>query len=93
MKAGRGECDYAEGVTPFKKDRCDNEDGSVLGDKCPVQFGYDIFKNYKSPKTQIDHIDGDPNNNVPENCQELCYYCHGIKSTLNGDQDSHKRKR
>ena len=33
----------------------------------------------------VDHIDGDHNNNNPENLQTLCPNCHSIKTVINGD--------
>lgn len=33
----------------------------------------------------VDHIDGDHENNAPENLQTLCSNCHNIKTIENGD--------
>lgn len=33
----------------------------------------------------VDHIDGNHENNAPENLQTLCSRCHSIKTVINGD--------
>ena len=33
----------------------------------------------------VDHMDGDHDNNHPENLQTLCKICHGIKTIVNSD--------
>ena len=70
-----------EGVVSFKTGFCSNQDGH-LGFECPMDYE-------KAPwavgLTQIDHIDGDLYNNVPENCDELCDTCHKQKGKLAGD--------
>lgn len=33
----------------------------------------------------VDHIDGNHENNDPENLQTLCSRCHSIKTVINGD--------
>ena len=33
----------------------------------------------------VDHIDGNPNNNDPKNLQTLCANCHRLKTYLNKD--------
>jgi hypothetical protein len=33
----------------------------------------------------VDHIDGDHENNEPDNCQTLCHLCHTIKTHINKD--------
>ena len=71
----------AEGVTAFKTGYCSNKDGR-LGFECPID--YDAAP-WAVGVTQIDHIDGDHLNNVPENCMELCDMCHKQKGKLAGD--------
>lgn len=70
-----------EGVTAFRTGKCKNQNGQ-LGFKCPMNYR-------KSPwavgLTQVDHIDGNYFNNVPENCMELCSACHTEKGRRNGD--------
>ena len=34
---------------------------------------------------QLDHIDGNHYNNVPDNIQTLCKNCHSYKTKINGD--------
>ena len=56
-----------------------NEDkisGCKVCDKDPSVF--DVFET----KHDIDHIDGDHNNNHPENLQRLCVSCHVKKTTI-----------
>lgn len=33
-----------------------------------------------TPATQVDHIDGDPENNAPANLASLCAPCHSLKT-------------
>ena len=40
--------------------------------------------------TEIDHIDGDPNNDLMDNLQALCKSCHSRKTAL--EQDRWKRR-
>jgi hypothetical protein len=59
------------------------------------------YKKYKSDKCNncgfiplhtcqldVDHIDGDHNNNSPDNLQTLCANCHRLKTYLNEDWKS-----
>lgn len=39
----------------------------------------------------VDHIDGDRNNNEPKNLQTLCANCHRLKTQLNGDSNGHRK--
>ena len=71
----------ADGVKPFKTGKCSNQDGHL---------GFTCGWNYKKAPwaiglTQIDHIDGNYLNNVPENADELCHLCHTEKGKQNGD--------
>lgn len=69
-----------EGVTFYKKNYCENKDG-ILGFKCPVD------PNWKFPNSVLhgDHIDGNHENNNPENLQTLCSICHHLKGLSSGD--------
>ena len=72
------------GVTPHKKDYCENRDGR-LGHKCTATImGY--------LQLDLDHIDGNHYNNVPENIQTLCKNCHSWKSHVNEDHLNFMRK-
>ena len=73
---------YAPGVTPFVKGICSNKDGH-LGFECWTDFDK-MPADFKG-RTQIDHKDGNPHNNVLENLDELCVSCHAYKGQLNGD--------
>jgi len=80
-RASYGKHPHKSGVTPFRTGICSNQDGR-LGFLCPVDYD-------KAPwaigKTETDHKDGDPLNNVPSNAQELCKICHSEKGRINGD--------
>lgn len=83
--AGRGKGTYAVGVTPIKKDYCENADGR-LGHICTTT----ILGTYMN---DLDHIDGDHYNNTEENIQTLCACCHRHKSKVSKDLDrTNKRK-
>lgn len=43
-----------------------------------------------SIQLDIDHIDGNPSNNNPENLQTLCANCHRLKTKLNNDWKKHE---
>jgi len=73
-------------VTIHKKRYCENHDGH-LGWVCPVSHdGWIGFEN----SLDLDHLDGNHYNNVPENVKTYCKLCHGRKSLINGDCDSNK---
>jgi hypothetical protein len=76
---------YAPGVTPIKKDYCENRDGR-LGFVCTTT----ILGSYMN---DLDHRDGDHYNNTEENIQTLCACCHRHKSKESKDLDrTNKRK-
>ena len=82
QKASYGKHSHALGVTPYKAGRCTNVD-SHLGFECVVDWS-------KVPAgakgmSEVDHIDGNPSNNSPDNLDELCVICHKIKGQRNGD--------
>lgn len=77
--AGRGLNDYAKGVTPIKKDFCENSDG---------RFGFKCFSKGKkmlSLMLDLDHINGNHHDNRPRNFQTLCKCCHAYKTKFYGD--------
>ena len=69
----------------YRKEYCENIDGR-LGFKCTTTI--------VNPYWQIDtdHINGDPNDNRPENLQTLCKCCHPIKTMQNKDYLTEGRK-
>jgi hypothetical protein len=46
------------------------------------------FKPVHISQLDVDHIDGNRNNNDPSNLQTLCANCHRLKTYLNGDSYS-----
>ena len=82
--AGMGRHPYKKDVTPFKQGKCSNEDGR-LGFICKAEI-------VDWCQTELDHIDGEKLNNVPENIQELCRNCHAVKTKANGDSRNNKTK-
>ena len=73
---------YAPGVVPFVIGICSNKD-KHLGFECWTNFKK-MPADFKG-RTQIDHKDGDPHNNVLENLDELCVSCHAYKGQRSGD--------
>ena len=94
-------------ITPFKnskhpsrqyrKDYCENID-SRLGYKCttspPPQELIEkyIESGYYEGWLDVDHIDGNPSNNDPENFQTLCKCCHNFKGAMEKDYSTPGRK-
>ncbi len=84
---------YKEGVTPVKRDYCENYLDNRFGEEfiCPTK--HDKTKINKAQETGVlpsrdldmDHKDGNHYNNVPENQQTLCKACHGYKTDKNDD--------
>lgn len=54
-----------------RKDYCENVDGR-LGFVCTTTIVWDGM-------LDVDHIDGDPSNNDPDNLQTICKCCHAYK--------------
>ena len=77
-----------EGVTFLKKDYCENRDGR-LGFKCPVR------EDFEFPISVLhgDHINGNHDDNRPENVQTLCCICHHLKGLGSGDFESARKGR
>lgn len=71
-----------------KKSYCENSDGH-LGFLCPVDMSAWETGNF-SNSLDLDHRDGDHNNNSPENVETICKLCHGRKSLEEGDCNSNK---
>ena len=78
-----------EGVTIWKKNYCENNDGRY-NFKCPAKnLEKNEWKNY-SESLDLNHIDGNHDNNVPKNVETICKLCHGRLSRESGDWDSNK---
>ena len=86
--ASYGRHPHQKGVTPFKKGICSNID-SHLGFPCPIDWKK--IPSWAKGKTEIDHKDGNCNNNRIDNLDELCPMCHKFKSQLTGDHDNTRR--
>ena len=76
-----------EGVTQYRTGVCSNKNAR-LGFKCPTKHSL-IPPGIKL--TEIDHIDGNRNNNDHSNVQELCAHCHKIKGMFSGDYNRWKK--
>jgi len=75
------------GVTRHKKSYCENHDGH-LGFDCPVT-DHSRWSDFEFA-LDLDHLDGNHYNNVPNNVKTYCKFCHGKKSLENGDCNSNK---
>ena len=79
--------DYKNSKHPYlkyRKDYCENTD-SRLGFKCTTNV-------FWQGMLDVDHKNGIPNDNRPENLQTLCKCCHAYKSNINKDYASIGRK-
>jgi len=68
----------------YRKDYCENRDGR-LGFKCRYKIRY-------VGQLQVDHINGNPTDNDPQNLQTLCANCHAFKTWKNQDRKTPGRK-
>ena len=87
----------------YVKDHCENRDGR-LGFKCTTTMPPpDLIKavlqeddpyadGYCRSWLDVDHIDGNSENNDPANLQTLCKVCHSFKTVANRDMRSPGRK-
>jgi hypothetical protein len=91
---------YTNSMHPYlkyRKNYCENQDGR-LGFACTysgptaeqlVAAGLDdTFMGW----LQVDHIDGNSENNVEENLQTLCACCHTVKTAISKDYLTPGRK-
>ena len=77
-----------EGIVIHKKKYCENIDGQ-LGFKCPVPTIED-WVGFEIGCLDLDHLDGDHNNNNTENVKTFCKLCHNRKSIDSGDCSNKK---
>ena len=84
-QAGYGKGTYKEGVIPIRKTVCDNADGR-LGFPCATGG-----KELPSCMFDLDHIDGDRDNQSFENFQTLDKCCHAEKTKREGDNKRQDR--
>lgn len=77
-----------EGITIHKKDYCENSD-SHLGWKCPVDKKSWLELGMLNA-LDLEHYDGDHDNNNPENVKTICKLCHGKKSMIFNDFSNQK---
>lgn len=68
-----------------RKDYCENTDGR-LGYVCESVIRI-------SAQLEVDHIDGNPKNNDPDNLQTLCSLCHKFKTLMHKDYSTPGRKK
>lgn len=61
----------------YRKSHCENTDGR-LGYVCEATIVWE-------GQLQVDHIDGNHDNNDPDNLQTLCANCHSYKTFVNSD--------
>jgi len=74
---------YKPGVSAMKKTYCENHDGH-LGFDCFCSPG-GLRTDLPSHTLDIDHKDGNHNNNAEDNIQTLDKMCHAQKTKINGD--------
>jgi 5-methylcytosine-specific restriction endonuclease McrA len=83
-KASYGLKSLRKGIISHKKTYCENHD-SHLGFECTSIIHFPGV-------LELDHIDGNHLNNIPENVRTLCKICHSFKSYLNNDFVSKSKK-
>jgi len=77
-----------EGIVIHKKQFCENHD-SHLGWKCPVPKA-SWLKLGMLQSLDLEHVDGNHDNNDPENVKTICKLCHAKKSMKYGDFSNRK---
>jgi len=70
---------------------CQNKDGR-LGFECGMKESYFDGSEESIKTLEVDHIDGNANNNKDSNLMVLCPTCHKRKGWKNGDSKSPGRK-
>ena len=96
MKSECSRCENARkkgidipGVQAAKKTYCENRD-NILSFPCPIKPEAWEGENYFKDSLDLDHIDGNHDNNIPENIRTLCKLCHTFNSRLEKQWDSNK---
>ena len=72
-----------DGVSFHKKHYCEN-------DKCPVSDTYWDASVARCSSLHLDHVDGNHENNTPDNVVTLCAVCHAEKTAINNDANNKK---
>jgi hypothetical protein len=76
----------------YRKDYCENRDGR-LGFVCTYNTSLPPIRGIEYHGfLDVDHINGNPDDNRPENLQTLCKCCHAYKTLLNNDSVTPGRK-
>jgi 5-methylcytosine-specific restriction endonuclease McrA len=73
----------------YRKTYCENAKGDKagwLGYKCTTTIVHTL-------QLDVDHLDGNPTNNDPDNLITLCKCCHSIKTNMFADYATKGRKR
>ena len=76
-----------DGVIFHKKKICENKDG-ILGFTCAMDS--ERYHEFPSDCYQMDHLDGNHENNTPDNVKTFCGTCHTRKGKESGDFNSFK---
>jgi len=77
-----------EGIVIHKKQFCENHDAH-LGWKCPVPK-ISWLRLGMLQSLDLEHVDGNHDNNDPENVKTICKLCHAKKSMKYGDFSNKK---
>jgi len=86
-RAATGKQSYKPRVVPIKKSYCENRDGRLgFGYKCPTRN----LKRINSHQLDLDHINGNRENNHHSNMQTICSNCHREKTHRENDCAGHK---
>jgi|TARA_R110000822_G_C15071593_1_gene468668 hypothetical protein len=78
-----------EGITIHKKKFCENIDGH-LGWACPVASSDSWEELDMLSALDLEHVDGNHNNNDPNNVETICKLCHTKKSAIHNDCSNQK---
>ena len=81
--------DIREGVEIHKKKYCENIDGH-LGFTCPVPTK-ESWVVFEIGCLDLDHVDGNHDNNTTDNVKTYCKLCHNKKSIESGDCSNKKK--